>query len=50
MENEFEAKEVIIDLFEKSTLNLDEVVATLKEVIEYYNLENRIVKILSNDE
>ncbi len=38
MKNEFEAKDIIIDMFNKSELNAKQKDATIKELADYYNM------------
>ena len=38
MTNEFEAKDIIIDMFDKSELKSEQKDATIKELADYYNL------------
>lgn len=46
IKNEFEATEIIIDLFDKSILNQEQINNTIIELIEFYNLENFIKNYL----
>lgn len=39
MNNEFELKDVVISLIDKSDLNLQQIKNTIKELADYYNMD-----------